>query len=338
MRAFLSVVFLSVLAFGCTTSAGDRVDGDRQGIAELRVDAGPLAISGITRVTVESGGVSQDLVFNDDDSTYEGTVILPAGAATLVARAFNGAVLVGQSQPTSVDITRDAVTRVFLAILDLRQSGPPRFGPIFDSLSFPTTVAVGAAARFAIAVIAPTGEPVTYAWTSDCSDATFTAPDAATTDWSRPTQGVCNVMVVATSSGLSVTRNFSIVVLPASEAGAVEVSAGFVFAPSIAFQIAGAGCLSLELDASCPTPIASPTLVTYTLSVFSWNSSPGTFTVSDDCGGTFFPAFQNRDFVTGQWLPPVTAGICLLTARAVNQPGAVAVRGAAIIVQAGTAP
>lgn len=37
---------------------------------------------------------------------------------------------------------------------------------------------------------------------------------------------------------------------------------------------------------------------------------------------------------------PVTVGICLLTARAVNQPGAVAVavRGAAIIVYAGAAP
>lgn len=338
MRAFLSIVFLSVLAFGCTTSTGDRVADDRQGIAELRVEAGPLAVAGVTRVTVEAGGVSQELVFNDSDSAYEGTLILPAGTATLVARAFNGDALVGQSQPTSVDITSDTVTRVFLQILDLRQSGPPPFGPIFDSLSFPTTVATGAMATLAISVIAPAGDPVTYAWASDCSDGTFTASDAATTGWSRPTQGVCNFMVVATSNGVSLTRNFAIVVLPASDSGAVDVSAGFVFAPSIAFQILGAGCFALDRDASCPTPIASPTRVQYSLSVFSWNHLPGTFTVSDNCGGTFFPAFQGGDFVNGQWLPPVTAGICLITARAVNGPGAAAVRGAAIIVQAGTAP
>lgn len=340
MRTFLSVVFLSVLAFGCTTSVGDRVDGDRQGIAEMRVGAALLVITGITRVTVQSAGTSQDLVFKEDDSAYEGTVILPAGTATLVASAFNGDTLVGQSRPTSVDITSGAVTRVFLQILDLRQGGPPPFGPIFDSLSFPTTVAAPDVATFTIAVIAPAGDPVTYAWTSDCTDATFTAPDAATTGWSKPTQGVCNVMVVATSNGLSVTQNFSIVVLPASDSGAVDVGAGFVFAPSVAFQIGGAGCLALDQNASCPTPIASPTRVTYSLSVFSWNTfvGTGTFTVSDDCGGTFFPSFQNRDFVTGQWQPPVTAGICILTARVVNDPGAVTIRGAAILVHAGTAP
>ncbi|HEX8111707.1 MAG TPA: hypothetical protein VF516_28445 [Kofleriaceae bacterium] len=331
-------MFLSVLTFGCTTRAGDRVDG--QGIAELRVGAASLGITGITRVTVQSADVSQDLVFHEDDSAYEGTVILPAGTVTLVASAFNGDALVGQSRPTPVEITRGAVTRVFLQILDLRQSGPPRFGPIFDSLSFPTTVTAGDVATFTIAVIAPAGDPVTYAWTSDCTDATFTAPDAATTGWSKPTQGICHVRVVATSNGLSVTQNFSIVVFPASDSGAVDVTAGFVFAPAVAFQISGAGCLALDQDASCPTPIASPTVVNYSLSVFSWNSFPGTgtFTVSDNCGGTFFPEFQNRDFVTGQWLPPVTAGICILTARAVNDPGAVTIRGAAIVVHAGTAP
>jgi hypothetical protein len=340
VRALLSVVFLSVLTSGCTTSAGDRVDGDRQGIAELRVGAGALAVAGITRVTVQSADVSQDLVFVDNDSAYEGTVILPAGTATLVASAFNGDLLVGQSHPTPVDIISGAVTRVFLQILDLRQSGPPRFGPIFDSLSFPTTVTAGDVAAFTIAVIAPAGDPVTYAWTSDCADATFTTPDAATTGWSRPTQGVCNVAVVATSNGLSVTQNFAIVVFPASDSGAVDVRAGFVFAPSVAFQILGAGCFASDQNGSCPIPIASPDRLSYTLSVFNWNTfaGAGTFTVSDSCGGTFFPFFQNRDFVSGQWLPPITASICILTARAVSDPGAVTLREAAVVVHAGTAP
>lgn len=338
MRAFLSVVFLSVIAFGCTTSAGDHVNGDLQGIVEMRVT--PLGVSGITRVSVQSADVSQDLVFNDANSVYEGTVILPAGTATLVVSAFNGDALIGQSHPTPVDIISGSVTRVFLQILDLRQSGPPRFGPIFDSLSFPTTVTAGAVATFAIGVVAPVGDPVTYAWTSDCTDATFTPPDAATTGWSKPTQGVCNVMVVASSNGLSVTQNFSIVVLPGSDAGAADVSAGFVFAPSVAFQILGAGCGAADQNGSCPVPIASPDRLNYTLSVFSWNTfvGAGTFTVSDDCGGTFLPFFQNRDFVTGQWLPPVTASTCILTARAVSDPGAVTLREAAIVVHAGTAP
>lgn len=339
VRALLSVVFLSVLVFGCTTSPGDRVDGDRQGIVEMRVDAAPRGISGVTRVTIQSGDVSQDLAFVDGSFAFQGTVILPAGPATLVASAFNGELLVGQSHPTSVDVVSGAVTRVFLQILDLRQSGPPRFGPIFDSLSFPTTITAVAVASFAIAVVAPAGDPVIYAWTSDCTDATFTAPDAATTGWSKPTQGVCNVAVVATSNGLAVTQSFSIVVLPGSEAGAADVTAGFVFAPSVAFQILGAGCGAADQNGSCPVPIASPDRLIYTLSIFNWNGfAGGTFTVSDDCGGTFFPFAQNRDFVTGNWLPPVTASTCILTARAVNDPGAVTLREAAIVVHDGTAP
>lgn len=340
MRVLLSVVFLSVLTFGCTTSAGDRVDVDRQGIAELRVGAGPLAVAGITRVTVQSADVSQDLVFVDDDLAFEGTVILTAGPATLVARAFNGDTLVGQSRPTPVNIASGGITRVLLQVLDLRQSGPPAFGPIFDSLSFPTTVTAGDVAAFSIVVIAPVGDPVTYAWTSDCADATFTAPDAATTGWSRPTQGVCNVTVVATSNGLSVTQHFAIVVFPATDSGAADVHAVFVPAPSVAFQISGAGCFASDQNGSCPTPIASPNIVGFTLSVFGWNSflGTGTFTLSDNCGGRFIPNFQSRDFVTGQWLPPVTAGVCILTARAVNDLGAVTMREAAIVVHAGTAP
>ncbi|HEU4727243.1 MAG TPA: hypothetical protein VFT22_05130 [Kofleriaceae bacterium] len=329
---------------GCTTDHTDTIDTDRQGLAEVHVDASQLLAVGITRLTVEAAGLTQDLELNPFTGTFDGTLFLPAGPQSLVARAFAGEALVGQSQPVSVDVQPGVVVRVIVRILDLTGSAPPVFGPILDSLSFPTTTQVGASPTFSISVIAPTGDPVTYAWTSDCADAMFSAPEAATTTWSKAAPGACNVIATATSNGFQVGQSFVIVVFPeGAGTGAVTAAGVLVTEPSGVLNIPAVGCSvfsgSLGLsNASCSSTIASPATADYGVSVFGWGaaSTPGTIELSDDCGGRFGTSSRNPGGVFGSWLPPVNGGLCKLTVRATNGDGLVDTITAAVLVRAGT--
>jgi hypothetical protein len=275
------------------------------------------------------------------DTRMVGSLILSSGAQTLVARAFSGDTLVGQSQPTSVDVQSGAVTRVMLRILDLT-TNTPVYGPIVDSLSFPTTTQATAQVTFAISVIAPAGDPVTYSWTSDCADATFSAPDAATTSWSKPTEGTCAITVTATSNGFTVAQSFGIVVFSlGSSSGGVSVNSVFVSAPAMGVSFSDVNCsVSPGSNASCPTTIVSPSTTGYSVGVFNWGSfsTAGTLELSDNCGGRFGTSFRQVGFVSGNWLPPVGSGLCIFTARAVNGDGVASTLSAAILVHAGSAP
>jgi hypothetical protein len=343
MRVCIRPLIIAVLAVGCTTSNTDALATDPQGLAEVRIDAGPLLAVGITRVTVDAAGQTQDLVQNPFTGTFDATLILPPGTLSIVASAFSGDTLVGRSQPTAVEVQAGIVTRVLLRILDLTSSAPPIFGPIFDSLSFPTTTQAGASATFALSVIAPVGDPITYSWTSDCQDATFSAPQAATTGWSKAAQGTCTITVVASSNGFNVTQQFVIAVFPAgSGSGAVTVNGEFVTTPSIALIMNGVGCFAASnffgLNASCPGTVASPSTTGYELSVQTWgaSSTPGTLDVSDTCGGRFGTSVHRADDLQGGWLPPAAGGICIVTARAVNGDGLVATLTVAILARPGT--
>jgi hypothetical protein len=338
MKPCIRSLIVAVLAVGCTTNDTDTLTSEHQGLAEVHVDAAPLAAS-ITRVTLQAGAESQDLVLNPATGTFDGTLILPSGTQSVVASAFSGDTLVGQSQPTSVDIQAGIVTRILLRILDLTVEGPSIYGPIFDSLSYPTTTEAEASATFTISVVAPVGDPVTYAWASDCADSTFSAPDAATTSWSKAAEGACTINVTATSNGFSIMQSFGIVVFPAgSGRGAVTVNSVFVTAPMMFLSLPTlGGCLVFPGgNASCSDTIASPTTAPYQVSVFNWGSSaPGTIELSDNCGGRFGTDSRNAGDRFGSWLPPVAGGLCILTARAVNGDGLASTLSAAILVRAG---
>lgn len=339
MRAGIWSLIASVIAVGCATADHEPTATDQQGLAELHVDATPLLAAGINRVVVEGAGRSQDLRLNVATNTYDGTLFLPSGSQSLVASAFASDTLVAQSRPTSVDVAAGAVTRVVIRILDLSMQGPPVYGPIVDSLSFPTTTDAGTTVTFSISVVAPAGDPVSYAWISDCADSTFSAPTAATTGWSKPTQGACTITAFATSNGITTGQSFAILVFPAGTGnGAVNVSGLLVTAPQLFLSLPNVSCfVEPGLNASCPVTIASPATTAYQASVFDWgNSSPGTLELSDNCGGRFGVASHSPTDVTGDWLPPTTGGVCILSARAVNGDGLATTVTAAILTHPGT--
>lgn len=342
MLRLCTCALLSTLTIGCVTTAEDPADDVGtidQGLTEIRIDARSLLAANITRVTLEAGGQAADLTLNLATGTYDGSLILPIGTQSLVAKAFAGADLVGASNPIAVTIATGQVTRVELRILDLTGSAPPLYGPLLDSLVHPTTAQAAAPVALAAQVIAPAGDPVTYAWSSSCADSAFSAPAAAATSWTKATPGSCTITMSATSNGFSLAQSFPIVVFPAgSSSGAVEVGAAFISTPTLFLSLPGTGCfVSPGSNASCAAPTASPSTTAYELSVTSWGgSTAGTLALSDSCGGHFGTVNSGPDFRSGAWLPPVGAGLCILTATATSADGLVGTLSAAILVRAGT--
>jgi len=337
MRACSSVLIACALAVGCTTEP-ESLTIATQGVAELRVDATSLAPTVITRLAVETDGLAQDLVFNQSSGTFDAALILPAGPHTLIARAFASDTVAGESSPTTVDVQPGSSTRVIMRIVDHR-ADPQLFGPIFDSLMFPPTAQAAAPVTFAISILAPGGDPVTYEWSSDCADSTFSAPQAATTSWSKPTPGTCRITVLTRSNDIVLTRQFNVVVFPeGSLDGAVDVAGVFVTAPAAALFLNELQCtVQPGGNGSCATETASPTVTNFNVSVFGWGvSTPGPITVTDNCGGRIGVSLQTSDFLQGAWIPPAAGGLCIITVRAVNGDGAVATVSAAVLVRPGT--
>jgi hypothetical protein len=295
---------------------------------------------GVTFIAVNTDGGTQALVFNPATGTFDGTLFLNVGTHSLVAKAFAGDTEVGESRPTTAEIQAGGVTRVLIQIFDIRPEAPPLFGPIFDSLTFPTSTEVNLPVTFALSVVAPAGDPVTYAWSSDCTDSTFSPVDAATTHWSKPTPGGCTIQVVATSNDFAVSKNFAITVFPAgAHSGAADVRGSFINRPQIQLSFGDVSCfVSAFSDSSCPRTIASPSVTAYSVFVSTWGgSTPGTIEISDDCGGRFGIERRSPDNVGGSWLPPVGGGLCKLTARATSSDGELGTMVAAILTRPGTA-
>jgi hypothetical protein len=320
--------------------AGDLNQRD-QGLTEISLDARALLDAGITRVTLEASGQSQDLTLNQSTNTYDGALLLPAGSHSLRAQAYAGTQLVGASNPMNVEVQTGQVLRVLMRILDLRGSAPPVYGPILDAVVAPASTQATSPASFVSSIVAPGGDPVTYAWSSSCGDSGFSAPTSATTSWSKPTPGSCTISLVATSNGISIAHSFEIVVFPVGSAsGAVDVSASFISSPTIYFSLSfgDQGCyIQPGSNASCPGAVSSPSAVFYSAGIGDWGgSTPGPITLSDSCGGRFGTTDVGPHSRSGSWLPPVGAGVCILTATAVSDDGVVGTASAAILVRAGT--
>jgi hypothetical protein len=341
MRLCTLALLLSALAVGCM-SGGDDPDTAERGLAEIQIDLQPLLDAGITRVTLQAAGQTKELTPNLSTGTYDGALILPVGEQSLVALAYADTALVGASNPTPVQVQVGQVTRVLLRVLDLTGSAPPVFGPFLESLVYPSSAQAGDPIAFTAHVLAPDGAPISYAWTSTCSDSTFGSPAAATTTWSKAAQGTCMISMVATSSGFSIQQDFGIVVFPAgSSGGAIDASAQLISRPRGYFSLDSCGTSSdlaaSGANASCPREAASPALFNFSVGISSWGgSTAGAITLSDSCGGKNVITNQGSGYASGAWLPPVTAGVCVLTARAVSADNLAETLSIAVLVRAGT--
>jgi hypothetical protein len=337
MRSLICVLTVCTVALGCTASEPDSAGDVRQDIAEISVSAN--AIDSTLHVIMDVDGETKELTLQSATDTYTGSLFVTPGTKTVVARAFFNDELIAASNPVTVEVQSLVTTHIALRLIDV--SAPqPVFGPIFDSIVFPTAVQAGDNATFSAAAVSPGNDPITYHWSSSCADSTFVTADAPTTAWFKPTVGSCPVTIVAVSRGIATSASFTIQVFPAGQAdGALEVTAVVVFNPQVFLSLDSLGCGADSglPGRSCTSTIGLPSTSTFFMSVDDWRlSTPGTLDLSDSCGGEVRVVATTLTSIEGLWSPPASGGLCFLTGRAINGDGGVATVIVAVLTHPGT--
>src|SRR4051812_15611654 len=209
MRSFYCGLAVCAVVAGCAPSASDPVGNVKQEVAEISVSTS--FVDNTVHVVLDVDGETQELAFRSGTDTYAGSMFVEPGTRTVVARAFFNDELIAASNPVVVDVQPLVTTHLALRMIDVR-APQPVFGPIFDSIVFPTAVQAGVNATFAATAVSPSNDPITYLWSSSCADSTFSATDTSTTSWSAPTVGSCRITVVAVSRNISVSASFNVAV------------------------------------------------------------------------------------------------------------------------------
>lgn len=313
------------------------------GSIRLRIETARVSAGEVTRVTIDtSSGISADLARDPDTGAFTGALVLPVGPTELIGRAFIDTTQVAESAPVPVDVQEGAVTDVTIRLLDQTGNDDVDHGPFVVSLVHPASAVAGQPVAFSVSAVDPDGDAVSFAWSDDCEDSSFSAPDSATTDWVKPAEGACNVSITASANGLSRTESFSVVVFQeAGNTGAVNVDGVFVSAPQIAVELGySARCTVFPgvPDGSCPEPIEAGSSASLFAFVDWANAQPGELTISDDCGGAF-DLFTSDPFVLeGMWTAPAEQAVCLVTARATSPDGVSGTISAALLVKPPVTP
>jgi hypothetical protein len=186
-------------------------------------------------------------------------------------------------------------------------------------------IAAGEVAALEVVAIDKERDPISYAWTDDC-DGSFTAPDRAATDWTKPTPGECTIAVTVTANGLSDADSFTVAVeAPAGTGGAV-VGGRFVPQPVVTeIALAGFAVSRSATDGTLPFSVDPAAQVGGTFA-FDLGGAPGAWTaaVLDDCGGTpsdvlATASADGHGAGTFSWKAPGAATVCVLRVELVHE-------------------
>lgn len=335
------------MAAGCTQESDTSPPTDTPisfGSARIDIISTRVSAGEVTRVTIEStSGHAAELARNDQTGSFSGALVLPVGPTELIGRAFIDGTLVAESQPVPVEIQEGIVTSVSIRLLDLTGGDDADHGPFVLSLVHPATTVANQPVALSVTAVDPDGDALTFAWSDDCADSTFSDAQAAATEWVKTTAGACRLSLTVSAGDLSVTEAFSLVAFEETSAtGAVSVDGVIVSAPRVVLQLHYSSYCEVFTgiqNASCADAIAAPAVAFVSAFVDWGNAAPGTFAISDDCGGTFLPfSEENPFFAEGEWTPPSAQSVCLITAQATSADGVSGKISAALLVQAGASP
>lgn len=330
---------MAALLAGC--AGPDAASTETVGTARIQLITPQAFDFQLTRVSVQtSTGFTVDLGRDPQSGAFTGSLSLPAGVHEVTGLAFADLEQVGASNPAPVEIQAGVVAQVTIQILDTTGGDQPGFGPLLESLSHPASTTVGTDVLLAASIIDPDGTLVSIEWADDCADSSFSAPQDGVTGWSKATPGTCRITLTGISGGQGLTTSFNIVVFEAgANQGAVGVVTEFISAAtvSLTLNLPDAPCFVSRFasNASCSSAIASPTVATVQASVSWENSTPGTLTLFDDCGGAFSQS-PSQFFIDAIWLPPAQGGLCRITARTISLEGVISEMTAAVLVRPGT--
>jgi hypothetical protein len=313
-RAIACATMMAALA---ACSGGQKAPAGGKVAAVVRA----VSQSSVVRVNVsiQPANVSQDLTRDTFTGNFTGTLITPVGPQTVTATAYDASNAVVGSGSVSVVVTLGGTVNAFLKILDTTGPPPaPDHGPIVTSLVASNTgPSAGEAVTLTATAIDPDGDPMTYAWSQDCTSGVFSATAGPSTTWSSPVAGACKLTVTVTSKGLVDAVSANVVVFPAGGGqGAVAVNGVFVEQPVINFvsvSDAGGGYFYGTLyrtgDATLRTPVAPRQRLNFSIDSYSSGTEVVSYGLSDDCGGTITGGYG-----WWQWTAPAKAGLCMVTA------------------------
>jgi hypothetical protein len=329
-----------LLMSGC---AAPETANEGMGTARVRIEAVRTQAFEITQVTVTAqGGFEADLV-RDPSGAFVGTLLLPAGPNELVGEAFVGPDLVGVSTPVPVEIQAGLVTSATIRILDITGGEDIGHRPIILSLTHPMSALSNQPVELAVSFVEPDNQDVDITWLTDCADAALSSPELPSTSFTKPSPGTCAVSVTVSDGVFSAGESFNLVVFDQEQGeGAVEIGGEFVSAPQLFMELrlpTSVCTLSSDSqDGTCDGSIAAPERAFLHAFVNWGNAVPGSFEVTDSgCGGSFGRVINDPFFFQGEWQPPTSETVCLITARAISGEGLQGQLSAAVLVRAGQA-
>lgn len=314
VRGLAALTSLGVVPIGCGGEPSTLVDS---GQMQVRVSAVTLP-GEVARVTadIQPAGLSnQELAKDAETGTFTATLLVPPGPQTITLKAFNQAGdPLGEGSATAT-VTAGATTGIKINIIDSTPAATRFDLPVFitDLTASKVLVAEGEQMQLKVTAIDKDGDPITYAWSDNCTTTTFGTASTATTTWSNSQQSVCMITVRAEANGTFAEETIAVSTV-AANSGAIEISGDFIPRPVIqefAFWRSNYNfCAVVRSRDSglCPQPISlnssefMPLLKT-TVPPFA----PVTETFSDDCGGTWQFGFL--------WRPPARPAICKVTAN-----------------------
>lgn len=328
-----------LLLAGCTQPD----DGSNMGTARLRVEAARTDAGEISLVRVTAQGGFETELTRDSSGSFVGALILPAGFNEITGSAFVGDQLVGISAPVPVEIQAGLVTAASIRIIDITGGGDIGHSPIILSLAHPLSAVTNQPVQISVSAVDPDNDGLAVAWSAECADGSVSVPGSFVTDFSKATPGTCRVSVTVSDGGFSASESFNIVVFDQNNAqGAVNVDGQFVSAPQLFLEVglpnAFCSLFSGSQDGTCQGSISSPDRASVQAFVDWGNGIPGFLEVTDNCGGIFESQFNDPFFFQGNWLPPTSETVCLISARAFSGDGLFSQLSAAVLVRPGVPP
>jgi hypothetical protein len=350
---------LAGLAALVTACSGGNPGGDPQPgtEGEAQVSVKGLSVWQIQSMTVtaQPANITRPLTYSQDAGTFNGTLVLPTGPQTLTANGYAylssdagtpdggfemdaGAqtLTLVASGTASVEIVANTTTAVNMRIYDQTQPQPnPDLAPLILSLTASSVNAtVNQPITLTVDALDLDGDPLTYAWSSNCPG-TFSQPNAPSTTWVTSEPGGCNLTVAVTSRNATATDSVAVVVFNGTpdggSSGGAQVVGEYIPRPEVqSISLSGANLPYASVYRSSPTANFSNVRpnTQYTVEIyinFGTRQGEKTTDLQTTCGGTVTRGydscannFNNQCYTQFSWTTPAQTSTCVLTGRATN--------------------